>query len=175
MLEELKIRDFEEVYGLLEDSFPAEERRSFEGQRQLLERPDYKILGLRGDSLKGLAAVYDREGFLFLEHLAVSESCRNQGLGAELLKLLSERGKPIVLEVEPPESELARRRIGFYQRNGFFLNEYPYVQPPLAAGRPVELLLMTSGKALSQEEFQRVKTILYKDVYGWDGNEKNGK
>ena len=36
-----------------------------------------------------------------------------------LQELVKQYQKPICLEVELPEDELTRRRIGFYERNGF--------------------------------------------------------
>ena len=66
-----------------------------------------------------------------------------------------------------PETVLAARRIAFYERNGFFLNDFPYLQPPLSNGRdPVPLRVMTSGRAVSREEFERIKALLYTRVYG---------
>ena len=67
---------------------------------------------------------------------------------------------------ELPENELARRRIGFYSRNGFKLNNYPYIQPPMSAGKnPVPLLIMTTGGVLAESEFINMRDILYKNVY----------
>ena len=68
--------------------------------------------------------------------------------------------------VEPPEGELTRRRIAFYERNGFCLNPYPYAQPSIAEGRaPVPLMIMTYGHQISEEEFIKTRDLLYKEVY----------
>ncbi|MBR7146301.1 MAG: GNAT family N-acetyltransferase, partial [Oscillospiraceae bacterium] len=51
---------------------------------------------------------------------AVREDCRGSGIGSELLdELIGTLPHPICLEVEPPETEIAKRRIAFYERNGF--------------------------------------------------------
>lgn len=42
---------------------------------------------------------------------------------------IRQSGKPVLLEVEPPLGEMEQRRIGFYERLGFHLNPYAYVQP----------------------------------------------
>ena len=66
---------------------------------------------------------------------------------------------------------MKKRRIGFYERNGFFLNEYPYVQPPISQGRkPVPLMIMTSGAAISEKEFEEIRNTLYKEVYKIKGS-----
>ena len=41
-------------------------------------------------------------------------------------------GTPVVLEVEMPTDEMSKRRIGFYERLGFELDNQVYHQPPYA-------------------------------------------
>ena len=72
----------------------------------------------------------------------------------------------ICLEVEFPDNEISRRRIGFYERNGFVLNNYPYIQPPISEGRnPVPLKIMTTDKGITEEQFNKIRALLYKYVY----------
>ena len=159
---------FPSVYQLMEQSFPKDEYRPFPAQKALLEEPGYRLWVMEEQGeLLGFCALWELEQCLFLEHLAVAPGQRNRGLGARFLRELREQyGMPLCLEVELPESDLARRRIGFYERNGFVLNHYPYQMPALAPGQsPVPLLLMTSPYPLSPEEFPRVKEALYKIVY----------
>ena len=61
---------------------------------------------------------------------------------------------------------MAKRRIAFYERNGFFLNKYDYIQPPMSKGKnPVPLLVMTSGGKVSAKRFDEIKKCLYREVY----------
>ena len=46
-LEKLDRSDFEEVYRIMEQSFPADERRKKEGQQKLLDEEKYELLGVR--------------------------------------------------------------------------------------------------------------------------------
>lgn len=164
----IKQQDFEPVYKLLELSFPPDERRHYCGQLELLNDEKYRIYArLSDDRLAGFLSVWDFNKHAYIEHFAVAPEYRNIGLGSEILgKLLNYLGKPVCLEVEKPENEIARRRIGFYKRNGFFLNEYPYIQPAFSADKKsLPLFIMTSGKPITREEFENVKTTLYKQVY----------
>ena len=155
MLQKLTHADFDDFFALLEESFPLDEYRPYEEQRALLDDPRYCAYVLfEGGEIKALMTVWQIADFAFLEHFAVAPACRNQGLGAKILgeikQLLASR---LVLEAELPETELAKRRIGFYQRNGFALNEYPYLQPSYGKGREaVPLFLMTTGGGLSAQE-----------------------
>lgn len=170
MLKKIKKEDFDAVFSIMEQSFPLDEYRTYEEQKELFAIPEYAVYGLYEEDeslIKGFAAVWEFENFVFLEHLAVNPTCRNGGLGAKILQSLKEEfGKSICLEVELPETDLAKRRIGFYKRNGFVLNPYDYMQPSLSKGRNViPLMIMTTEKGLSQEEFLEVRDLLYKKVY----------
>ena len=170
MLEQLRNEEFDRVYRIMEASFPVDERRPFDEQRALLEDPAYRIYVCKAPGPEDIAAflaVWELEPVVFLEHFAVAPQCRNGGLGARMLKeLVEQAGKTVCLEVELPETGLAARRIGFYERNGFFLNPYPYLQPPISKGRSaVPLRIMTSGGPVSEGEFQRIKALLYRRVY----------
>ena len=80
--------------------------------------------------------------------MPLTESCRGLGLGSKMLKETAKLfEKPLCLEVEPPTTDIARRRIRFYERNGMCFNDYEYVQPPLSEGQnSLPLKIMTSGK-----------------------------
>ena len=99
----------------------------------------------------GFLAVWEFESFTYIEHFAVDPVLRNSGTGSAMLQeLVRKYQKQICLEVELPEDELTRRRIGFYERNGFVFNEYPYIQPPISKGKsPVPLRIMTYGSAIT--------------------------
>ena len=166
MIEKLENKEFDTVYALMEQSFPLEEYRPYAAQKALLRDPAYSIYVAKEEGrILGFAAVWQLENRLFLEHLAVDPQLRNRGIGGQLLRHFAK--KHCCLEVEPPETDLSRRRIGFYQRNGFCLNDYPYLQPSLGEGRnAIPLYIMTSGSTISQEEFAQVKKLLYRRVYG---------
>ena len=168
-LQKLDRQAFGEAYALMEISFPPEEIRPYEEQLALLDDPRYGLWVLhRADGgVLGLMAVWNFPEFAFIEHFAVAPEARNRGLGAQMLRAMTQRLQThICLEAEPPETELASRRIGFYQRGGFFPNPYPYMQPSISRGRkPIPLVLMTAGRPVSRAEFDQLKATLYSQVY----------
>ena len=115
----------------------------------------------------GFLAVWEFESFTYIEHFAVDPALRNSGTGSAMLQeLVRKYQKQICLEVELPEDELTRRRIGFYERNGFVFNEYPYIQPPISKGKsPVPLRVMTYGKGITRQAFEEMRKVLYRRVY----------
>lgn len=168
MLKTLDKQDFDKMYEILARSFPLDEYRSYEDHKALLDDPHYTVYTCcDGEDLMGFLAVWEFEAFGFIEHFAVAPRYRNRGLGGRMLKDLAERlAKQLCLEVEPPQTSMACRRIGFYQRNGFYLNDYAYTQPSLGVGRKeIPLRIMTSGSPVDQQTFERIREVLYSNVY----------
>ena len=163
MLKRINETDFPEIYRIMQASFSDDEYRPYDEQLALFEEPEYRIYYMPA----GFLAVWEFESFIYIEHFAVDPALRNSGTGSVMLKeLVKQYQKPICLEVELPEDELTRRRIGFYERNGFVFNEYPYIQPPISKGKsPVPLRIMTYRSEITREEFQKMKEILYRRVY----------
>ena len=121
-----------------------------------------------GGEFCGFITWWDFGGFVYGEHFAMLPECRGAGIGGEVIdRFVADAGKPVVLEVELPTNDLARRRIGFYERHGFVLCDAEYVQPPYdAGGGCVPMRLMSHGMSLDEETFERVRNILYAEVYG---------
>lgn len=160
---------FPSFYDLLRRSLPQEEMRTREGQRALLQNPDYVIWCLQdAGRVTALLAAWELESFGFIEHLAVDESLRGQGIGGDLVQFYCAReNRPVLLEVEPPATQIAQRRIGFYERHGFFQNPYPYHQLPLQEGfGEMPLILMSYPRPLEKSEFEAARETLYARVYG---------
>ena len=169
-MERLTVADFDSVFSLMEQSFPEDEHRNYQEQRELLAEPAYRLYAKRSAenaALQAFLAVWELEDFAYVEHFAVDPAARNGGIGGRMLQELKESlDRRIVLEVELPETELARRRITFYERNGFTYNDHSYMQPPIAAGKKeIPLRLMTTEGALDKDTFRKVQRMLYERVY----------
>lgn len=169
MIEKLKKQDFDKLFSLMEMSFPSDEYRVRAGQEKLFDNPLYSVYALRESegALTAFISAWDFDDFSYIEHFAVNPNFRNGGIGSRMLKEVVEMlGKRTCLEVELPENDMAKRRIGFYERNGFFLNDYPYIQPAMSEGKhEIPLLVMTTGGAIGKTEFEKMRAVLYKEVY----------
>jgi ribosomal protein S18 acetylase RimI-like enzyme len=184
-----------EVLDLYQTSFPPNEQMRLSWWIQLLnelslqsgpEQPErllYAALETGADDVVGFAycEVYKAQLVGFLMYLATRADLRGQGVGAEVYQqvveelcprrgseiLLFEVEKPEVMAAESPQAEqLARRRIGWYQRQGARLLEgIRYVQS-VGWQPPVEMALMFhNGAVLSPTEaFSRAETIFGSDV-----------
>lgn len=160
----------EQVRATYEASFPVAERRDFELVRALVkESPFFTMYALlRGEAYVGFITAWRFDSFVYIEHFAIEQTARNGGIGAEAMgQFLAFTSLPVVLEVELPQEELSRRRIRFYERLGFVLDDHIYFQPPYHPGdQPLEMRLMQYGGLNLEQTFEAVRTCIYGEVYG---------
>lgn len=162
--------DYSFVEQLMLESFPLAERRTEEAQRRVTDEEEcFRCLLITDGPLRvGLITLWSFPGFTYVEHLATSPKVRNKGYGKQIMEYLASYVPGLILlEVELPEDEMSRRRIGFYERCGFTLHPYEYLQPPYhAEGKPFPLRIMTKGtEDFSYEDFLKCREYLYKYVY----------
>lgn len=175
MIEKMKKEEFEDVYDLILKNFPVNEVREYTNQKKLLEDDKFQIFVSKDEKvgkLKGFISVWYVEDYAFIDHFVVSSKYRNGGIGSEILKEIKEvLNSEIFLEVDLPETEIAKRRINFYKRNGYFLTDFKYQLPPLnPCDEPVTFMIMCSDEKITVEKFVSLKNELFKIAYGYMGN-----
>ncbi|MBU3957806.1 MAG: GNAT family N-acetyltransferase [Nanoarchaeota archaeon] len=162
--------EFKDIYKIYSSSFPPDERRSFKKEASLLNNRLYQLFAIFDKKqLIGFLAIWDISNFIFIENFAIKENLRNEGFGTDALEeFVAKNSKKIVLEIEKPEtSDAAKRRIRFYERLGFKLNRYDYLQPPYDKGKnAVPMFLMSHPNEIEKSEFPRIREQLHKIVYG---------
>ena len=160
----------DQVEQTYNEAFPEAERRDFALVRQLIaEEPAFQLrVFYRDDVYVGFLSNWQFDGFRYVEHFAIDPAARNGGIGGLALRLfLALQEDAVVLEVELPEDDLTRRRVGFYERQGFRLDTQCYIQPPYRVGGPsLELRLMSYGPLELSPRFAEVRDALYEKVYG---------
>lgn len=151
------------------DSFPLGERRDFALVRDLMATDVFHVyVLLRDGQYAGFITAWQWDDFAYVEHFAIDESARNGGIGREALtQFLDRLPTPVVLEVEMPTDEMSCRRIGFYQRLGFVLDDHDYRQPPYRPGESwLDMRFMAYGNLDLKKEFETIKQRIYRQVYG---------
>ena len=154
---------------LMTQSFPSAEYRKLEDLRKYTDTQIHfhNNIIFHNDAPIGFITYWDFGHFYYIEHFAIDPTQRNGGHGKSVLNHLFQLLKrPIVLEVEMPEEEMAQRRINFYKRQGFSLWEKAYQQPPYKAGdNYLPMLLMAYGNLQCEKDFDSVKEHIYREVY----------
>ncbi|MEC0128379.1 GNAT family N-acetyltransferase [Paenibacillus pabuli] len=166
----MTLNQFDQVFSIMKQSFPESEYREYSKQKELLANSHYRLFTEVNEQNEviGFLAAWEFEEFRYVENVAVSPAIRGGGIGKKMMNhFMQQSDKPIILEVELPENELKRRRIGFYERLGFHLEDYAYVQPALRVGQDaLPLRIMSYPARMTSIEFEAMKKILYKEVYG---------
>ncbi|MCE2617161.1 MAG: GNAT family N-acetyltransferase [Phocaeicola sp.] len=164
----------DEIYQFVEDllveAFPANERRDLSLQRNNTDYEPLFCCNVLEDDKKaiGLLNFWEFPDIYYIEHFAISKQIRNRSYGTKIIEtLLNKIKKPIIIEVERPDDELAKRRINFYLRAGFKLDHHDYMQPPY---RPTDkaypMYIMNYGDIDMEQNYEKIKNTLYKEVYG---------
>jgi GNAT superfamily N-acetyltransferase len=155
------------IKSLYEDAFPEEERRPWDQEIELISTGRIQLLTLsKGDSFAGFLCYWQFPAFSFIEHFAIHPDAQGGGAGTQVMQLLESQLGPIVLEVEPPLTEQAIRRMKFYERLGYQTFLQPYQQPPYYPQYPpLDLCLMQKGLPHTATTFAQIKEQLYKEIY----------
>lgn len=157
---------------LYEAAFPEYERRPTEAWSQMIGTHSvFKALAICSNegAFCGFITLWTFEEFVYVEHFALLPSVRSAGLGGQVLERIKvlHAPLPLVLEVEPPNTDMAIRRIGFYQRHGLQLIPLPYSQPGYRIGAPwVALPVMATQAEWVQAHFEEIKKKIHREVYG---------
>ncbi len=160
---------FDEIFKIMDEAFPDSEMRSYDNQKKLLQNNRYHMYREYDETgaIIGFLAYWALNSCTFFEHLAVHSQVRGKGIGKSIIsKKLNDVKLPVFLEVELPETDTAKRRIAFYERLGFKLNNFFYEQPALREHETSQqLLIMSYPDAVSDEEFAKYKKEIYNNVY----------
>lgn len=166
----LNINDSDLIRALkiCERVFPESSRLKLANLEQLLMTPAFRFHAIYyNDIVAGALTTWEFYDFLFVEYFVVDKHFRSFGIGSEVMKqFLAATRKKVVLEVEPPRTEVARHRIEFYKRIGFRVCPRHYDQPPYANEKEwVAMLLMSYPEPIGQNEFGHLKRNIYRKIY----------
>lgn len=151
----------DQAWELYEASFPEYERRIKQRHEEMLLHNNFMPYQIyeQGKFL-GILYYWDWGNFIYLEHLATVPAQRGGGFGAKVLSELFERtkGKTIILEIDPPVTEIALRRQKFYERQGLLTNDHDYTHPSYRANyHPHKLVIMSYPNLIANDMFEEFK------------------
>jgi len=159
---------FAQAWQLYEQSFPTDERRTIANQAPLLTYEVYHFNAvLFQDRFVGLILWWKFDTVCFIEHIATSPAIRGKGIGSRIItQFQRNNAEHILLEVDLPKDDISQRRILFYQRLGFQLNQHPYQQPALNEdSQPVDLLLMSYPHAITASQVKGFISTYHPIIY----------
>ncbi len=157
------------VYEKQVSAFPYEERRDFCDLKECFNNKYFNFLEIfdcEKDIFCGFVSPWNFSDFVYIEHLAVDENLRNGAYGSRTVELIkSTYNKPVILESEHGFTDIQKRRLGFYERLGFKINDYDYIQPSYHGGEGVPLKILSYPALLSKTKFEEFVKITKENVY----------
>lgn len=173
IFEKLSSDNYADFLSLYEMAFPITERRPYSDVAafdQFLNSNNSKfnvIVAKEDNCFLGFITYWSFDSYIYIEHFAVSPELRGRNIGSMFLKhLMTTVSDKVLLEVELPETNDAKRRIGFYQRLGFDAHpDIDYIQPSYTGGlSDLHLMFMTHGSVDLTDWKEAIKPLLH-DVY----------
>ena len=160
--------EFPTTWQIYEAGFPPDQRQTREQQKPRFALPEYRWEAIiEGNEIIGVLETWRFPRFVYVDHIAIKESCRDKGYGQKILKGIIDSGKIVVGESELPADDFAKRRFAFYGRLGLRANPFSYVMPPYSPEqKPVPYIIVSSPRQLTHEEFVDVRKALHLVVYG---------
>ncbi len=168
-IEDTDSEEFNEAWKIYEDSFSADEKRDFELHKECIKKKEFSFNAVFcNEKICGFISLWEFNDFIFMEHLAVKKELRNKGIGKEIVCKIKEKNeKMIILETLKPEDDISARRIAFYERNAFVINDFDYVQPSYGKGKEsVPMKIMSYPEKIKSKKFEDIKKKIYSSVYG---------
>ncbi|RSL31244.1 GNAT family N-acetyltransferase [Salibacterium salarium] len=164
-------------YEKLNQYFPVEEMKSKEHLELLLKEKGDIYHKDEGDHY--VIMYVETDDFIFIDYLFVSKEARGEGLGKKLLNKLKERGKPIILEVEPLDykDSDSKKRFRFYERAGFqHASSIGYSRKSLATNEvnTLEILYWSPENDSEESIYEKLKQT-YKNIHTYKDKELYGK
>lgn len=167
-LKKITRNEYDKFFSMLESDFCLDERKTKANELKAFDDKNFSPNFIYDNqTLVGYICFWEFEKFLFVEHFAILKEMRGTGCGSRFLKEFSEKNqKAIILEVELPTTETASKRIKFYEKLGYVVNDFSYTQPAYQPeSNPVKMFVMSFGKALSEKDFQEFTQTIKKIVY----------
>ena len=138
-------------------AFPWHEQREAEAKQQALDNPHYELEAWFDDGLFiGLSGCWRFTDYVYIEHLAVDDRLRSRGYGKRLLAEILQRAPLTILEIDPLTSEIAHKRLRFYDTMGFCANPWAHRHPSYHQGiADHELIVLSYPQPINEAQYQR--------------------
>lgn len=160
-------------YKRLNNYFPEDEMKEQQHMEKLLNEKPYYHKEVTQDYI----LVYgEYEEFIFIDYLLVDGKKRGKGIGSKVLKSITDKGKVILLEVEPidaAENETAARQ-QFYLKNDFKIaKNVEYYRGKEEEPIKMELFYWNNGKEVSDEQIRKYALKTFHDIHYYGMNIDN--
>lgn len=156
------------VDALYQQAFPWHEQRELLAKQRALSDPHYALEAwFDGEQFIGMSGSWAFDGYVYVEHLAVDSTLRSQGYGKRLLARILARAPLTILEIDPLTTEIAHKRLRFYEGMGFVANPWPHTHPTYHVGiADHKLIVLSYPQSINNAQYLRFNADLRHVVMG---------
>ncbi len=163
-------------YERLKEYFPEREMKSKQHFDTLLQEKYEKYQVMEEEDY--VVVYFEQLDYIFIDYILVSGNTRGKGIGGKVLNLFKEKGKAIILEVEPISMEDldSEKRIRFYEKHGFFkMENIGYERIHHVSKELNKMDIYCWSKAMPSENWVLDKmSEIYKNVHAYKTEELYG-
>lgn len=146
---------YKSVDELYESAFPYHEKRDERAKQAALDNDSYYLTAWHHNNIfVGFIGYWQFKNYVYIEHLAIDPNLRSQGYGKKVLECFLAQNPLTILEIDPLTTEIANRRLRFYQGLGFVENSYSHAHPSYHSEiSDHELVVLSSKKVISNDQY----------------------
>lgn len=118
----------------------------------------------------GFIGAWQFDELFYIEHLAICESQRGIGYGSKILVAFCQQHKQVILEIDPVVDDVSKKRLYFYQHNGFYSNNMVHYHPSYHNEMlPHGLTVLSYPEKLTDKNYQifnrfLIQQVMHKDI-----------
>ena len=153
---------WKDLLAIYEYSFPSFERRGTKSFEALLAEQRAQLdVYLENGVIVGFMLYWYMRDFKYLEFFAINRQMRGNNYGSRLMEDFCDDDRRVILEIEPPVDEMTKKRLRFYERLGFVLNDYDYIHPSFQhPPQPHTLKIMSNRGKLGIEDYEEYISLM---------------
>lgn len=157
---------FTQVDRLYENAFPLHEKRNHAAKVRAFNHANYQLQAWFDErQFVGMIGVWNFDDYSYIEHLAVNDRWRGQGYGKRMLSQFLQQSPQTILEIDPLSTEIAHKRLRFYQSLGFQINPFTHFHPAYHENiADHELIVLSYPRRLNQHQYHRFFADLCHEV-----------
>lgn len=157
---------FKKAWKIYQEAFPPEEKRTLKEQIKLFDKRSFKMLCYVEDEVVlAILFYWQIDSYTYLEHFAVNTILRGRSYGSKILEEFISNNQNIILEIEPIIDEITQKRLAFYERFDFKVNNHTHFQVPFRKNaQELQLIFLSHKKALPDDKYKILYQMMLKEM-----------
>lgn len=126
---------WKDLMKIYRKSFPLYEQRNAMNQLEVLKDENYYCTAIcENKNLIGLLFYWNIDKYIYIEHLAISPKLRGKSYGSKIIKEFCKKDATIILEIDTPCEDISIKRLRFYSKLGFVIQDFSHLPPSYRNG-----------------------------------------